>query len=123
MKSGNLQGSVNWYIGYNAAHLTLLRDDPPTASREKIKVPTRMLSGEGGRMMNVEWADRIAGYFEDVSFDIAPEASHFIHFALPRPINREATRFSRALAAVGGPDIILDTASRRRSEFKEKLKN
>ena len=28
-------------------------------------------------MMKVEWADRIADYFEDVSFDTVPEAGHF----------------------------------------------
>ena len=36
-----------------------------------------MLWGVGDRMMKVEWADRIADYFEDVSFDTVPEAGHF----------------------------------------------
>ena len=58
-----------------------------------------MLWGAGDRMMKVEWTDRIADYFEDVSFDTVPEAGHFIHFERPGWPTGKSSRFSRALAA------------------------
>ncbi len=97
MKPGNLQGGFNWYIGFNAAHLALLRDGPPTGPARKIKGPTRMLWGEGDPMMKVEWADRLADYFEDLSFDTVAEAGHFIHYERPDLANREIIAFFAAL--------------------------
>ena len=89
MKPGTLQGGFNWYIGFNATHLALLRDGPPTGPVRKIKGPTRMLWGEGDPMMKVEWADRLADYFEDLNFDTVAEAGHFIHYERPDLANRE----------------------------------
>ena len=58
-----------------------------------------MLLGVEDRMMKVEWTDRIADYFEDVSFDTVPEADHFIHFERPGWPTGKSSRFSRALSA------------------------
>ena len=58
-----------------------------------------MLLGVEDRMMKVEWTDRIADYFEDVSFDTVPEEGHFIHFERPGWPTGKSSRFSRALAA------------------------
>ena len=58
-----------------------------------------MLLGVEDRMMKVEWTDRIADYFEDVSFDTVLEAGHFIHFERPGWPTGKSSRFSRALAA------------------------
>ena len=97
MKPGNLQGGFNWYISYNATHLELLRDGPPVQLAPKIKCPTRMLWGEGDKMIKVEWADLLTDYFEDIRFDTVPDAGHFIHYERPAFANREIIAFFSAV--------------------------
>ena len=96
MQPGNMQGGFNWYIAVNDLRMKAMREGP--VDGPKITLPTRVLWGEGDRVLKPEWTDRLGDYFADLrQLDIASDTRHFVHYERPDLANSEIVRFFNSL--------------------------
>ena len=91
LQEGNLQGGLNWYHSLQPARLALMQNGPPKL--EPITVPTCVRWGELDTIIRPEFADRLADYFSDLDFEIAPGAGHFVAYEKPEYAVAEIRRF------------------------------
>lgn len=81
LQPGVMQGGFDWYVGYAAERLRIMREGAPALP--PIAVPTRVLWGASDKVLKAEWSDRLADYFSDLELSILPEAGHFPHWERP----------------------------------------
>lgn len=91
MQPGNMQGGFDWYIGVSAFRRRMMSDGAPQVP--KIKAPTYVLWGAHDPVLQFEFSDKLADYFEAVTLEQAAEAGHFVHFEVPGLANERMAGF------------------------------
>jgi pimeloyl-ACP methyl ester carboxylesterase len=91
MASDNLQGGFDWYEGFAAARIAMMKN--PELAPGPISAPTRVLWGGSDSVLRAEWSDRIGEFFPNSEVSVVPEAGHFVHFERPDYANAEMLCF------------------------------
>lgn len=94
MAPGNLQGGFDWYVGVSKFRRRMMTDG--ALPIPKIAAPSHFLWGAHDPVLRLDFADKLADYFDQPTLETAADAGHFVHFEVPEQANAAMARFLAA---------------------------